>query len=247
MTRSNVYSFLLLALGTTSLHAQVTSDRLLNAAQEPENWLTYSGNYASTRHSLLDQIDARNVDQLELQWVFQARSLEKFETTPLVVDGIMYLTEAPNTVYAVDAVTGRAFWRYEHVPSADSRPCCGRVNRGVAIRDDTLFMAAIDAELIAIDTVTGQPIWQTRVAEPTLGYAMTLAPLVIDDKVVVGVAGGEFGIRGFIAAYDVATGEEVWRFYTIPGPGEPGHGQSGSGAPGSGSPTDAGAEEAVLA
>ena len=223
MTRSGVYSFLLLSLGTTLVHAQVTSERLVNSSQEPENWLTYSGNYASTRHSLLDQIDAGNVDQLELQWVFQARSLEKFETTPLVVDGIMYLTEAPNTVYAVDAVTGRAFWRYEHVPSADSRPCCGRVNRGVAIHDDTLFMATIDAELVALDAVTGEPNWQVRVAEPTLGYAMTLAPLVIDDKVVVGVAGGEFGIRGFISAFDAGTGEEVWRFYTIPAPGEPGH------------------------
>jgi alcohol dehydrogenase (cytochrome c) len=135
----------------------------------------------------------------------------------------MYLTEPPNTVLALDATTGRAFWRYEHTPSADSRPCCGRVNRGVAILGDSLFMATIDARLIAIDTVTGQPTWSTAVADPSMGYAMTLAPLVIDDKVVVGVAGGEFGIRGFIAAYDAMTGEEIWRFYTIPGPGEPGH------------------------
>jgi alcohol dehydrogenase (cytochrome c) len=203
--------------------AQVTTERLLNTDAEPENWLTYSGNYASTRYSRLDQVNRRNASELELKWVFQAQSLEKFETTPLVVDGIMYLTEAPNTVVALDAATGRAFWRYEYTPSSESRPCCGRVNRGVAILDETLFMATIDAQLIAIDTVTGQPNWQIAVADPSTGYAMTLAPLIVDDKVVVGVAGGEFGIRGFIAAYDAATGEEDWRFYTIPGPGEPGH------------------------
>ena len=212
-----------LTLGVQNLDAQVTSERLLGTAAEPQNWLTYSGNYSSTRYSLLDQIDAGNVEDLELQWVFQAQSLEKFETTPLVVDGIMYLTEAPNTVVALDAKSGRAFWRYEHKTSSESRPCCGRVNRGVAILGGTLFMATIDAQLIAIDTTTGQPAWQIEVAEASLGYAMTLAPLIVDDKVVVGVAGGEYGIRGFIAAYAADTGEEVWRFYTIPGPGEPGH------------------------
>ena len=216
-------TLLSMLLVTQYLTAQVTTERLLNPAAEPHNWLTYSGNYASTRHSELTQINRGNVGDLQLKWVFQAQSLEKFETTPLVVDGIMYLTEAPNTVYALDAKSGRAFWRYEHTPSAESRPCCGRVNRGVAILGDTLFMATIDAQLLAIDTVTGQPIWSTAVADPSLGYAMTLAPLIVGDKVVVGVAGGEFGIRGFISAYAAATGEEIWRFYTIPAPGEPGH------------------------
>jgi alcohol dehydrogenase (cytochrome c) len=210
-------------LAAQNLHAQVTSERLLNTAAEPENWLTYSGNYASTRYSLLDQINRNNVGDLQLKWVFLAQSLEKFETSPLVVDGIMYLTEAPNTVLALDARTGRVFWRYEHTPSSQSRPCCGRVNRGVAVLGDTLYMATIDAQLIALDTVTGQPTWQTAVADPNSGYAMTLAPLIVGDKVVVGVAGGEFGIRGFISAYAADSGEEVWRFYTIPGPGEPGH------------------------
>ena len=213
----------LVASATQSLQAQVTEERLLNADAEPQNWLTYSGSYASTRYSSLDQITPANVDDLELRWVFQAQSLQAFETSPLVVDGIMYLTEAPNTAVALDARLGRVFWTYEHTPSLESRPCCGRVNRGLAMHEDTLFMATIDALLIAIDSVTGQPIWKTSVAEPTLGYAMTLAPLVVKDLVVVSVAGGEYGIRGFIAAYDVETGGEVWRFYTIPGPGEPGH------------------------
>ena len=158
-----------------------------------------------------------------MQWVFQAQSLQVFQTTPLVVDGIMYITEAPNTVLALDAKLGRVFWRYEYTPSQESRPCCGRVNRGVAILGDTLFMGTIDAQLIAIDAVSGRPIWQTSVADPGAGYALTLAPLIVKDKVIVSVAGGEYGIRGFISAYDPETGEEEWRFYTIPGPGEPGH------------------------
>jgi alcohol dehydrogenase (cytochrome c) len=162
------------------------------------------------------------VRNLELKWVFQAQSLESFETTPLVVDGIMYLTEAPNTAVALDAKSGRLFWRYQYNPSSESRPCCGRVNRGLAMRGDKLFMATIDAELIAIDATSGQPVWQKSVADPSLGYAMTLAPLVVKNTVIVGVAGGEYGIRGFIVAYDVDTGEETWRFYTIPAPGEPG-------------------------
>jgi len=205
------------------LAAQVTFERLLNTADEPHNWLTYSGNYSSTRHTTLDQVTVDNVDRLELQWVFQAQSLQVFQTTPLVVDGIMYITEAPNTVLALDAELGRVFWRYEYTPSPESRPCCGRVNRGVAILGDTLFMGTIDAQLIAIDAVSGRPIWQTAVADPGAGYALTLAPLIVKDKVIVSVAGGEYGIRGFISAHDPETGEEEWRFYTIPGPGEPGH------------------------
>ena len=201
----------------------VTFERLLNAADEPHNWLTYSGTYSSQRHTTLDQITPENVDQLELQWVFQAQSLQPFQATPLVVDGMMYTTEAPNTVLAIDAELGRVFWRYEYTPAPESRPCCGRINRGLAILGNTLFMGTIDAQLVAIDAVSGQPIWVTSVAEPAAGYALTLAPLVVKDKVIVSVAGGEYGIRGFVSAYDVETGEEEWRFYTIPGPGDPGH------------------------
>ena len=208
---------------TVGLDAQVTADRLRNTQDEPHNWLTYSGSYASTRHSQLDRITPSNVGDLELKWVFQAQSLENFAATPLVVDGIMYVTQAPNDVVALDARSGRVFWVHEYAPSAEARPCCGLVNRGVGILGETLFMATIDAQLVALDAVTGRPLWQTAVGDPAQGYSMTVAPLVIRDKVVVGVAGGEYGIRGFIAAYDAATGDEAWRFYTIPGPGEPGH------------------------
>jgi alcohol dehydrogenase (cytochrome c) len=206
-----------------SLHAQVTWDRLLKADGEPQNWLTHSGTMRSQRYSTLADITRDNVTNLELKWVFQARSFEKFEATPLVVDGVMYTVQPPNDIVALDAATGRVFWTYSYTPSALARVCCGRVNRGVAIAGDTLFMGTIDARLIAVDAKSGKPLWVREVARPEQGYALTHAPLVVKDKVIVGVAGGEFGIRGFIAAYNVATSEEMWRFYTIPGEGEPGN------------------------
>jgi alcohol dehydrogenase (cytochrome c) len=213
----------LLLLAAGSLPAQVNYDRLLHAAQDSGNWLTYSGSYMSQRYSTLARITPQNVKSLEQKWVFQAESLQKFETTPLVVNGIMYLTQPPNDVVALDARTGRAFWIYQYRVAPNARPCCGSVNRGLAILGDSLFLATLDAHLVAIDTRSGKPLWKTKVAEADTGYSMTLAPLVIKDKVVVGVAGGEYGIRGFIAAFDAKTGKEAWRFYTIPGPGEPGH------------------------
>src|SRR5277367_279948 len=169
--------FSLLALIAGSLSAQVPFDRILNANQEPQNWLTYSGTYMSQRHSPLTQISPQNVKNLEQQWVFQARSLEKFEATPLVVDGVMYTVQAPNDIVALDAVTGREFWSYSYSPSPQSRPCCGRVNRGVAIVGNTLFMGTIDAHLIALDATTGRPLWNTEVAKAASGYAITHAPL----------------------------------------------------------------------
>jgi len=215
--------FLLALLATASLQAQVSFDRLLRADREPENWLTYSGTFLSQRFSQLTQITPDNVKNLEPQWVFQARSTEKFETTALVVNGIMYTVQPPNDIVALDAATGRTFWMYSYRPSQDSRPCCGRVNRGVAILGDTLFMGTIDGHVVAVDAKNGKPIWDVAVAKPEAGYAFTHAPLVVKDKVIVGTAGGEFGIRGFLAAYDAKTGREAWRFYTIPGPGEAGH------------------------
>jgi len=201
---------------------QVSFDRILRADQEPQNWLTYSGTTFSQRHSLLKQITPTNVKNLELQWIYQAQSLEKFEATALVVDGILYTVQAPNNVIALDAATGRVFWIYTYVPAPWAKPCCGYVNRGLAILGDTLFMATIDAHLIAIDAKSGRPIWNTTVADAKSGYVLTLAALVVKDKVIVGTAGGDYGIRGFIAAYDVHTGKEAWRFYTIPAPGDPG-------------------------
>src|SRR6195256_6355259 len=214
-----------LLLIAATLSAQVSFDRLVNAAKEPQNWLTYSGNLMSQRYSPLDQITPQNVKNLELKWVFQARSLEKFEATPLVVNGVMYTVQAPNDVVALDAATGRVFWVYSYNVSPQARLCCGRVNRGLAILGNTLFMGTIDGHVIAIDAVTGGLVWNAAVAgaRPEAGYAFTLAPLVVKDKVIVGSAGGEYGVRGFLAALDARTGKEAWRFSTIPGPGERGH------------------------
>src|SRR5262249_1927458 len=158
--------------------------------------------YESHRYSTLSQITSGNVASLELKWVFQAKSFEAFESTPLVVDGVMYVTQPPNDVVALDAATGSVFWIYHYANAANSTPCCGSVNRGLAILGDTLYMATIDAHLVAIDAKDGNPLWKTKVAEAPKGYSMTLAPLVIKDKVLVGVSGGELGVRGFIAAYD---------------------------------------------
>jgi alcohol dehydrogenase (cytochrome c) len=225
MTRRSLLALLPLSLLPFALDAQVTSDRLLRAAQEPQNWLTYSGGYSSLRHSLLRQLDPTNVKNLEQKWVFQAdSSLQNFEATPLVVDGIMYFTQPINDVVALDAKTGRVFWIFRHNVPPDIKPCCGSVNRGVAILGDTLFYGTLDGQLISLDARSGHAVWTVNVAPNyATGYSLTMAPLVIKDKVVIGVAGGEYGIRGFVAAFEAASGKEAWRFNTVPGPGEPGH------------------------
>ncbi|MGE3176509.1 MAG: pyrroloquinoline quinone-dependent dehydrogenase [Vicinamibacterales bacterium] len=206
-----------------ALLAQVSTDRLVRAASEPRNWLTYSGSYLGQRHSQLREITPANVGNLEQKWIFQAESLQSFSATPLVVDGVMYVTQPPNDIVALDARNGRVFWVYHYAP-APGRICCrGLVNRGVAIHGDTLYMATVDAHLVAVDAKNGELLWDAKVGEAKSAYAMTLAPLVVKDTVIVGVAGAEYGIRGYIAAYDVKTGKEAWKAYTIPGPGEPGH------------------------
>ncbi|MFT7460809.1 MAG: alcohol dehydrogenase (cytochrome c) [Planctomycetota bacterium] len=207
-------------------HAEVTTERLLNAEKEPGNWMIHHGDYDGQRHSDLTQITPANVSDLELQWIWQVRSragaAEKFEATPLLVDGVMYTVSPPNDVIALDPKTGRPFWTYSYTPDPEARLCCGRINRGLAIHGNTLFMGTIDAHLIAIDATSGLVKWNITIGDPSLGYSVTVPPLIINDTVIVGPAGGEYGIRGFIAAYDVETGIERWRFNTIPGPGESG-------------------------
>ena len=203
--------------------SDVSYDRILAATEEPENWLTYNGTYSSQRHSLLDQINPSNVDDLELKWMLQNQVFGAWQSNPIVVDGIMYVTQRPNDVMAVDAITGRVFWRYQWANSPDATVCCGANNRGVAILGNKVFMGTLDAHLVALDATNGQPLWVTEVGDVNLAYSLTMAPLAVKDKVIVGVGGGEYGIRGYIAAYNADTGEEEWCFYTIPGPGEPGH------------------------
>ena len=201
----------------------VTWDRLVNAADEPHNWLMYSGTLDSQRYSRLDQVHNRNVAQLELKWTHHIPHLNRAETTPLVVDGVMFITESPSNVTAVDATTGRPYWRYEHPLPDDLRVCCGQNNRGVAILDEMLYMSTLDAHLVAIDARTGNVLWDAEVGDYESGYSKTAAPLIVKDKVVTGIAGGEFGIRGFLDAYDPKTGTRTWRTYTIPGPDDPGN------------------------
>jgi alcohol dehydrogenase (cytochrome c) len=211
-------------LAAASLQAQVTYDRILAGVdKEPHNWLSYSGTPKNQRFSPLTQITPANVKNLQQAWIWQARSLEKYQATPIVVDGVMYTVEAPNNVVALDAATGRPFWQFNYTPAPEARACCGRVNRGVAILGNTLYLGTLDAHLIALDAKTGQQLWKSQVAVAKSGYSITHNPTVVKDKVIVGTGGGDGPIRGYIAAFDAKTGAEVWRFYTIPGPGEPGN------------------------
>lgn len=202
----------------------VSHERILRApTAEPQNWLTYSGSFSSQRYSLLSQITPANAAGLELKWAYQSRSLDKHEVTPIVVDGVMYTIQSPNDVVALNAATGAVLWTYRHKPAEGTRnPCCGNISRGVAILGDTVYLGTLDAMLIAINARTGQEVWEKTVGDYKQAYSITHAPLAVKDKVLVGVAGGEYGIRGFIAAYEANSGKEVWRFNTVPGPGEPG-------------------------
>lgn len=206
-----------------STSAQVTPQRLLDSNKEPQNWLMYSGNYSGHRFSTLDQINTMNASALVAKWAFQTMAGGKFETTPLVVDGVLYGTGQDNRAFALDAKNGRPIWQYQRALPADIRPCCGRVNRGLAILGDKVFLGTLDAHVIALDIKTGNVIWDVAAVDYRKGYSFTLAPLVIKNLVILGVSGGEYGIRGFIDAYDANTGERKWRFYTVPGPGEPGY------------------------
>lgn len=210
-----------LLLLSLPLLAQVTHQRLLNAEKEPGNWLTYSGNFAGHRFSPLKQITDQNVARLTPAWVYQSNSLQKFETTPLVVDGVMYISEAPSHVTALDTRTGRVIWRYRRTLPDDVRVCCGQVNRGVALLGDLVYVGTVDAHLVALDTKTGAVRWDVTVADNKTGHSITVAPLAVKDKIIIGIAGGEYGIRGFLDAYDAKTGKLAWRFWTVPAAGEP--------------------------
>src|SRR5437870_6767445 len=212
-----------MALAIFVARAQVTFERIRHAESEPGNWLTYSGDYSAHRYSALDQITPQNVKNLRPLWVHQIDALDKAETTPLVVEGVMYVTESPSNVVALDTRTGRPMWSFLRAVPKDVRLCCGQVNRGVALLGDLVFVGTVDAHLIALDAKTGSVRWDVTVANYKTGHAITAAPLAVKDKVVIGIAGGEFGIRGFVDAYDANTGKQAWRFWTVPAKGEPGN------------------------
>jgi alcohol dehydrogenase (cytochrome c) len=180
----------------------------------------YWGNYHGTHYSALKQITPENVSRLQAQWSIQLPGTSSLETEPLVIDGIMYTSGQPGTVLALDAKTGRRIWQFTRQRKVRNPNEINPFNRGVAILGNRLFVGTLDAAIVAIDARTGLLLWETQVADSMLGYSITSAPLVVKDKIVVGVSGGEFGARGFLDAYDAATGKRVWRWYSIPAPGE---------------------------
>jgi alcohol dehydrogenase (cytochrome c) len=201
----------------------VTADRVLAAGSRTDEWITYSGSLDGRRYSKLAEVSRANVAQLKLRWVQQLDSTEPvFEATPLVINGVMFTTTPPSSVVALDARTGDVLWRYRRDVPDSVGVCCGRVNRGLAVLGSSLFLGTLDGYLVSLDANNGAVKWQIPVAT-SQGYSITGAPLIVNDTVIVGISGGEFGIRGFLVAYDAATGREKWKFYTIPGPGEPGH------------------------
>ena len=222
---------LLLVAGLAALAAQQAAPPPLVTSQEIQaglpadgsRWVTFGGDYANTRHSPLTQISPENVNRLVPQWTFQTATIGNFETTSLLRDNVLYVTGPLNVAWAIDARSGRQIWRYRRELPENLTACCGLVNRGFAMLGDKLFMVTLDAHLLALDMKTGAIVWDATMENFRNGYASTIAPIVAKDKIIVGVAGGEFGIRGFIDAYDAHTGKRAWRFYTIPGPGEPGH------------------------
>jgi len=208
----------------------VDYERILNARSEPENWLTYYGTYDGQRYSELDQINKDNVRRLSPAWVFQAgvlgmqsgASTYSFEASPIVVEGIMYLSGWDGWVWAIDAKTGKELWRYKHASPYDVSLCCGNVNRGVAVGHGRVYVATLNAHVVALDAQTGERVWDVTVGDVRAGESRTVAPLLVKDMILVGSSGGEFGTRGHLDALDAETGQRRWRCYTVPKPGEPG-------------------------
>ena len=194
----------------------VTQNMLSRAAGDGNNFLHTNGNYEQTRYYPASQINTSNVKDLRPAWIFQTEIVDSLETSPIVVNGIMYVTTSFNHVYALDARTGKEIWHHKHAMGPVTTYCCGPNNRGVAVSGDKVFMGTLDAKLVALDAKTGKQLWETQIAEPELGYSETMAPSVVDNMVLIGTNGGEYGIRGFVKAFDTETGAEIWNFNTVP-------------------------------
>ncbi len=200
----------------------VTQQRLNSAGGDKANWLHANGSYAQTRYYPGAQINNANVAKLKPAFIFQTAVMESMETAPLIVDGVMFLTTSYNHVYAIDAKTGKEYWHYKHNMGPITVYCCGPNNRGVAAAGGMLYMGTLDAKLVALDAKTGKVAWETEIADPEKGYSETMAPTVVDGKVLIGTNGGEYGVRGFVKAFDAKTGNLLWTFYTIPEKGQEG-------------------------
>ncbi len=195
-------------------------ERIRNSQREPHNWLTYWGDYRGRNYSNLKQISVQNVNRLQTRWAFQVPGGGNLEATPLVVDGIMYTTGVLGRVFALDARTGNIIWQYQRRRKLVNPYDAAKVNRGVAMLGGRLFVTTTDAYLVALDAKSGLPLWESQMADHLQGFSGTMAPLALRDKIIAGISGAEFGVRGFIDAYDPATGKRLWRFYSVPGPGE---------------------------
>jgi alcohol dehydrogenase (cytochrome c) len=194
----------------------VTQEQLSAAASDSTNFLHTNGNYDQTRYFPGKQIDTTNVGKLHPAWIFQTEVKESLETTPIVVNGVMYVTTSFSHVYALNAKTGEQYWHYKHKMGPITTYCCGPNNRGVAVAGDKVYLATLDAKLVALDAKTGSLVWETEIADPEDGYSETMAPTAVNGKILIGTTGGEYGIRGFVRAYDAETGKQLWNFDTVP-------------------------------
>jgi len=208
--------------GPVSKNISVPQQRLDAADKDSANFLHSNMSYAQTRYYPATQINTTNVAKLRPAFQFQTEVVESMETAPIVVDGIMYITTSYNHVYALDAATGKEFWHYKHKMGPVTTFCCGPNNRGVAVMGDRLYMGTLDAKLLAFDAKTGKVLWSTQIADPEKGYSETMAPVAVDGKVLIGTNGGEYGIRGFVKAFDANDGKLLWTFDTIPEKGHEG-------------------------
>ncbi len=194
----------------------VSQAMLNNAAKDSKNFLATNGNYDQTRFHPADEITAKNVKGLHVAWIFQTDVRESTETSPIIVNGVMYVTTSFDHVYALNAKTGEQIWHYKHDMGPITVYCCGPNNRGAAVYNDKVYLATLDAKLVALDAKTGKPVWSQQIADPSLGYSETMAPTVVDGKVLIGTNGGEYGIRGFVKAFDANDGKLLWTFNTVP-------------------------------
>ena len=200
--------------------SEFDNNRLINADETPGDWLSYGENYAEDRYSTLEQINKENIKNLGLAWSLTiGTTLNGIETTPVVVDGIMYFTGPWSKVYAANAVTGQMIWTYDpKVPGHyGQKPCCDVVNRGVALYKGNIYVGTIDGRLIALDATNGNLVWDVITVDTTKPYSITGAPRIVDGKVIIGNGGAELGVRGYVTAYDAIDGKQLWRFFTVPG------------------------------
>jgi alcohol dehydrogenase (cytochrome c) len=219
----NVLLASILAIGLSTLAHSQTAEELLNDSQTPDDVLVYGMGYDQKRFSAIDQINTDNVAQLTPLWAYSLADNRGQESFPLINDGVMYVTTHAATI-AIDALTGKQIWKssVEYPQEAPRVACCGIVNRGVAMLDGKLFRTTLDAHVISLDASTGEELWRTKSIDYKQGYSFTVTPLVVEGVVIVGISGGEYGIRGYIEGYNKDNGERLWRTYTVPAPGEPG-------------------------